>query len=106
MNSLEELPEIARSFVEKMEVEFPGMYRRFPPQPAMCVAEEAGEFVGATRRAMGLARRCGEWSDAALELADVVFSSFIAAEVYGLDLEGALKEKVDIIFTRGFKEAA
>jgi NTP pyrophosphatase (non-canonical NTP hydrolase) len=91
-------------FLEAMEANFPGIYDKHPLQPAACLAEEAGEAVGAIRRAMGLARRPGSWRDAEDELADVVISSFVAAGVYDLDLESAIKRKWQKILTRGYKD--
>lgn len=70
----------------------------------LCVAEEAGEFVGATRRYLGLARRTGLEEDMAAELADVVIASFTAAAALGIDLEQSIVEKLDKVFSRGWSE--
>jgi len=42
--------------------------------------------------------------EAMSELADVVISAYIAAVVYGFDLEDAIARKWEIILRRGFKE--
>jgi len=49
----------------------------------LAVAEEAGEFVGAYRRAAGLARRAGSHADVRAELADVVTTAALAAAERG-----------------------
>jgi NTP pyrophosphatase (non-canonical NTP hydrolase) len=94
----------AATFVVQMEKAFPDMYRQHPLQPTVCIVEEAGEFAGAMRRLMGLARRNGSQAEAEDELADVVISAYVAAEVYGFDLSGAIERKWDKIFSRGFKD--
>jgi NTP pyrophosphatase (non-canonical NTP hydrolase) len=90
-------------FIQAMEANFPGMYDRFPLQPIAVVAEEAGEAVGAVRRALGLARRKGDWSEAEEELADVIISAYVAGTVYDLDLDAAVERKWKKIMSRGFK---
>jgi NTP pyrophosphatase (non-canonical NTP hydrolase) len=92
-------------FKTAMDRVFPGMYEREPLQPTLCLVEEAGEFAGAMRRWMGLARRNGTRIDAMQELADVVISAHVAAHVYGFDLEDAIARKWEVIMSRGFKDA-
>jgi len=94
----------AVKFVNAMNEHFPGMYQKSPLQPTLCLVEEAGEFAGAMRRLMGLARRSGTIVEAMDELADVVISAHIAANVYHFDLEDAIARKWHTIMTRGFKE--
>jgi|SRR5215470_15649861 len=72
-------------------------------QQVMALAEEAGEFVGAYRRAAGLARRPGAWSDVAAELADVVITAHVAAVYLGIDLDTAVAEKLAVVFSRGWR---
>ena len=69
-----------------------------------CVAEEAGEFVGAFRRWSGMARRDGSWQDVQAELADVVISAFTAARALGFNLDDAIDAKAEKVLTRGWKE--
>jgi NTP pyrophosphatase (non-canonical NTP hydrolase) len=69
----------------------------------LAVAEEAGEFVGAYRRAAGLARRPGPWTDVRAELADVVITAYVAATVLGIDLDTAISHKLAVIHTRGWR---
>ncbi|MFI5912533.1 MazG nucleotide pyrophosphohydrolase domain-containing protein [Dactylosporangium sp. NPDC051541] len=71
---------------------------------ALALAEEAGEFVGAVRRHFGFARRTGPFSDVEAELADVVLTAFVTAHTLGIDLEKALAAKLDVIYTRGWRE--
>jgi len=70
----------------------------------LCVAEEAGEFVGAYRRWKGMARRSGSFDDVRLELADVVITAYVAADVIGFELDRAIEDKLTIVFNRGWRE--
>lgn len=68
------------------------------------IAEEAGEFVGAMRRWRGMARRPGTEEEAKEELADVIISSYIMAEILGWSVEEIVRHKLDIVFSRGWKD--
>lgn len=72
-----------------------------PNRAVLCVAEEAGEFVGAYRRWSGQARRGGTKEEMEGELADVLVTCFTAAESLGIDLPKALVEKAGVIMSRG-----
>lgn len=67
------------------------------------LAEEVGEFVGAYHRYSGAARRQGGKREVATELADVVICAYTAAHVLGVDLDKAVRDKLAIIFTRGWR---
>jgi NTP pyrophosphatase (non-canonical NTP hydrolase) len=71
---------------------------------ALALAEEAGEFTGAFRRWAGLARRTGTWADMVAELADVVITAYVTADVLGIDLAAAITAKADVILTRGWRD--
>lgn len=59
----------------------------FPAEGAvLCLAEEAGEFVGAYRRWSGQARRPGSVEDVRAELADVVLAAYVTAHEMGITL--------------------
>ena len=73
-------------------------------QQVLCLAEEVGEFVAAYRRWAGMARRTGEWADVQAELADVVITAYVTADVLGIDLDAAWWAKAEQILTRGWKE--
>ena len=73
-------------------------------QQVLCLAEEAGEFVGAYRRWAGLARRTGNFDDVTAELADVVISAYVAAAALGIDLDAAWRAKARVITSRGWRE--
>lgn len=73
---------------------------------ALCVAEEAGELVGAYRRYAGKARRSGTLEDVEHEIADVLIVTAIFAERMGIDIDKALADKLHIIWSRGWKEEA
>jgi len=70
----------------------------------IALGEEVGEFMGAARRYMGMARRYGFKEDMEHELADVIITAFVTAIVFDVDIEQRLKEKLEIIFTRGWKD--
>jgi len=70
----------------------------------LALAEEVGEFVAAVRRYYGMARRAGPFEDVEAELADVVLTAFVTAHTLGIDLEKALAAKLEIIYTRGWRE--
>jgi NTP pyrophosphatase (non-canonical NTP hydrolase) len=81
----------------------------FTEQPelrqTLALAEEVGEFVGAVRRHYGYARRNGPFSDVEAELADVAVTAFVTADALGIDLEAAIRAKLAVIYTRGWRES-
>jgi NTP pyrophosphatase (non-canonical NTP hydrolase) len=93
-----------RHFVKKMEDEFPDIYVDHPEKPVLCVAEEAGEFVGAARRYHGYARRYGTIEQVAEEAADVIIATWIACFLLNIDIEKEVNKKWRKIFERSFRE--
>lgn len=73
---------------------------------ALCFAEEAGELVGAYRRYAGKARRSGTLGEVEGELADVLITASILAVLLGIDIEGAVDNKLKVIYSRGWKQDA
>lgn len=71
---------------------------------ALCVAEEAGELVGAYRRWAGKARRTGTRRDLEDEIADVLIVTACFAERAGIDLNDAIARKLTAIYSRGWRE--
>ena len=71
---------------------------------ALCFAEEAGELVGAYRRYAGKARRKGTLQEVEGEVADVLITATILAELLGIDIEGAVENKLQVIYSRGWRE--
>lgn len=69
---------------------------------AMCVVEEAGEFIGAYRRWRGFARRPGDFDQVTSELADVIIASFIMFVNLHEDAQVEIKKKLLKIITRGY----
>lgn len=69
---------------------------------AMCVVEEAGEFIGEYRRERGFARRPGDRDQVLSELADVIISSMVMFAYLGGDPEERIKMKLGKIITRGY----
>ena len=61
---------------------------------ALCVAEEAGELVGAYRRYAGKARRTGTRAELEDEIADVLIVTAVFAERAGIDINDALTRKL------------
>jgi len=71
---------------------------------ALCVAEEAGELVGAYRRWAGKARRTGTRRELEDEVADVLIVTACFAERAGIDLSAAITAKLAVIYSRGWRE--
>ena len=70
---------------------------------ALCVAEEAGELVGAYRRWAGKARRTGTLADLEDEVADVLIVTAVFAERAGINLNDAITRKLARIYRRGWR---
>jgi len=70
------------------------------------LAEEAGEAVGAYRRAAGHARRIGTWQDFQQEVGDVVVTAYVLAAEAGFDLDAAIADKLQVIYSRGWREVS
>jgi len=70
---------------------------------ALCVAEEAGELVGAYRRWAGKARRTGTLADLEDEVADVLIVTAMFAERTGIDINDAITRKLTTIYRRGWR---
>ncbi len=73
---------------------------------ALGLAEEVGEFVGAWRRFSGQARRTDTFEHVEEELADVIITAFVTAEVLGIQIDEVLSSKLDVIFSRGWRDSA
>jgi len=71
---------------------------------ALCVAEEAGELVGAYRRWAGKARRTGTRRELEDEIADVLIVTAVFAERAGIDPNEAIAAKLTAIYTRGWRQ--
>jgi NTP pyrophosphatase (non-canonical NTP hydrolase) len=70
----------------------------------LCLAEEAGEAVGAYRRWSGQARRSGTFEELRAELADVVITAYVLANFLDTDLDQAIESKMQKILTRGWRD--
>jgi NTP pyrophosphatase (non-canonical NTP hydrolase) len=71
---------------------------------ALCIAEEAGELVGAYRRWAGKARRTGTRAELEDEVADVLIVTAVFAERAGIDLNTAIARKLAVIYSRGWQQ--
>lgn len=80
-----ELADAARKIVAACKEHFPGADPEM--QQAMCMVEELGEFQGAARRYLGLARRQGDPNEVGDELADVVIVAYSVGEVFGMEVD-------------------
>ncbi len=92
----------AGRILEALQEAFPGTDLR--AQQVIALAEEVGEFVGAARRFMGMARRPGGKTPMAEELADVVITAFVTAGVFDINLPLEIDHKMSIIMSRGWRE--
>jgi NTP pyrophosphatase (non-canonical NTP hydrolase) len=70
---------------------------------ALCVAEEAGELVGAYRRWAGKARRTGTRRELEDEIADVLIVTAVFAERAGIGLDAAVAAKLAVLYSRGWR---
>lgn len=68
---------------------------------AVCMAEETGEAVKEIRRLLGFARTQGSRKRCAQELADVIISTYVTADMLGFDLDAEVAEKLEEIKERG-----
>jgi len=71
---------------------------------ARCVAEEAGELVGAYRRYAGRARRTGTRRELEDEIADVLLVTAVFADRAGIDIDAAVAAKLAVIYSRGWQD--
>ena len=71
---------------------------------ALCVAEEAGELVGAYRRWAGKARRTGTRRELEDEIADVLIVTACFAERAGINIDAAVAAKLTVIYSRGWRD--
>ncbi|MEU7870905.1 MazG nucleotide pyrophosphohydrolase domain-containing protein [Dactylosporangium sp. NPDC049140] len=100
--TLAEMPAVAADIADR--ITDAGFTETPHLRQALALAEEAGEFVGAVRRHYGMARRTGPREDIEAELADVAITAFVTAHTMGIDLERAIAEKVNVIYTRGWRD--
>ena len=70
---------------------------------ALCIAEEAGELVGAYRRYAGKARRTGTRHELEDEIADVLIVTAVFAERIGININDAITRKLATIYRRGWR---
>jgi NTP pyrophosphatase (non-canonical NTP hydrolase) len=71
---------------------------------ALCIAEEAGELIGAYRRWAGKARRVGSFREVEDEVADLLIVTAVFAVRAGVDLDAAVERKLAVIYSRGWVE--
>lgn len=99
---MSKVSELARTIFTETSKFFPDKDQRI--MQTLCVGEEAGEFVGAVRKYLGMARRSGDFDSVRYELADVIISAYVAAEALQFDVDAAIEEKSVVILTRGWKQ--
>lgn len=100
--SLQRLEEYAALITRELRKHFPQEHEQ--ARQVIALAEETGEFTGAARRYMKWARRNGNKEEMEFELADVVITAFVTAQVFDIDLPTAINSKIGIILTRGWKD--
>jgi NTP pyrophosphatase (non-canonical NTP hydrolase) len=76
--------------------------------PEMVFADKAPSYyitqlAQPLRRALGHARRPGDWSAVGVAMVRVVLAIRSHAEQAGIDLASAVSDKADVIFTRGWR---
>lgn len=71
---------------------------------ALCLAEEAGEVIGAYRRYSGQARRSGTKEELEDELADLILDAFGLAYLVDADPGVFIERKLKVILERSWNE--
>ena len=71
---------------------------------ALCVAEEAGELIGAHRRSTGKARCSGTLRELENEVADVLIETAVFAERDGIDINAAVARKLAVIYSCSWRK--
>ena len=95
-----DLLEIARKLTADLDANRPEQVT--PDVTALCIAEEAGELIGAYRRYSGRARRAGSLDEVRLEMADVLINLGLLALELEINLDAAVEDKLRIIYSRGW----
>lgn len=85
LTDLTDLTALGAFLADKLRNHFPRETEQ--QRQVLALAEEAGEFVGAYRRAAGMARRTGGWDHVRDELADVAITAHVTAHVLDLQIE-------------------
>lgn len=67
---------------------------------ALCMAEEVGEAIQQIRRYLGHARRSATLEQVGEEMADVVISTAVTANLMGVDLAAHIDAKLDEVMER------
>jgi NTP pyrophosphatase (non-canonical NTP hydrolase) len=105
MINVNDLRRMAGDIVQKLDENgFPARTFEGYNRQALAIAEEAGEFVGAYRRWSGQARRTDTYEHVSEELADVIITAFVMAEMLGMEIDKVLDAKLEVIFSRGWRE--
>ncbi len=103
MTPLRDLMDVAENLEKHLEEA--GFLENPVASQALAIAEEAGELVGAIRRYAGMARRRGSIAEVEGELADVIITAFVTAQVLRIDVAKVLNAKLEIIYSRGWRES-
>lgn len=98
-----DLQQIARDLVSALDESRPD-YEHSLNLQAICVAEEAGEVLGAYRRWSGQARRGGTKAELEDEIADLLIVTAVFAERAEIIISKAVSAKLEKIYSRGWKE--
>lgn len=72
---------------------------------ALCLAEEAGEVIGAYRRYTGQARRSGTREELEDELTDLILNAFGLAYLLDADPDVFMERKLGVQFERFWNES-
>jgi NTP pyrophosphatase (non-canonical NTP hydrolase) len=104
---MKELKEIIKWETDRLTKAHPGSKRDHIFWATLKLPEEVGEVVEQVLASEGFQRQCKidayEKQDLSHELADVVLVTMILAERLGIDIEEALKEKIEIVRKRAYK---
>ena len=106
--TLKELKEIIKWETDRLTKAHPGSKRDHIFWATLKISEESGEVVEQVLASEGFQRQhkldAYKEQDLAHELADVMLVTMILAERLGIDIEEALKEKIEIVEKRTYQE--
>jgi NTP pyrophosphatase (non-canonical NTP hydrolase) len=103
---LNRMPNIARELADAL-TENGFAERESIQRQCMGLTEEVGEFVGSLRRWLGMARRSDTREHVLEEWADVIITAFVTGIAIGMtprEMTETLESKLDVIFSRGWRE--
>ena len=103
---MNELREFIRVEADRLAEHFGQSETEMKYRSALKLAEESGECVGEVLKHLGLQRQdkldAMDEAELGKEMADVIFVTMIMAQRFGVDIEKAMKDKMEIVKGRNY----